>query len=328
MEIVNQTTEHTTKRKYYTLVDIANSLKSIISKNYTGKYWVKAEMAKLNHYPKSGHCYPDLVEKKDSIIKAQMRAIIWSGDYNKISKKFKEVTKESLRDGMTVLFLAKINFHQIYGISLNILDIEPSFTLGEMARQKREIIERLKREGIFENNKKLPFPLLPKRLAIISVETSKGYSDFINIIKRNSWNYKFFTFLFPALLQGDKAAESIKLQLKIINKCIKHFDVVLIIRGGGGDIGLNCYDNYTLAKEVALFPIPVITGIGHSTNETVVEMVSCQNKITPTDVAYFLIQKFHNFSVYIEELQNKIVDYAEKKISDENKRLNENIKLF
>jgi exodeoxyribonuclease VII large subunit len=315
-------------RKIYSLLDVANSIKSVFTKNYISSYWIKAEIAKLNLYPKSGHCYTDLVEKKDGEVKAQMRAIIWAGDFKMISEKFLQVTKEPLNDGMTILFMARIEFSPVHGISLIITDIEPSFTLGEMAKEKTATIEKLKAEGLFFNNINLPFPIIPKRIAVISVETSKGYRDFRSIIDNNSKKYVFQIQLFPSLLQGDKAVSSIVKQLDIIKKAKNQFDIVLIIRGGGGDIGLNCFDNYLLAREVADFPLPVITGIGHSTNETVVEMISNQNKITPTDVAYFLLQCFDNVSGLIDEYESNIIEFAENIIAFESQRLNENIRRY
>jgi len=317
-----------TSRKLFTLSEVARSIERVIRKNFSGRYWVKAEIAKLNYYPKSGHCYPDLVEKKDGKVLAQMRATIWGSYYLALTKKFKDATKEELKEGMMVLVLAKVEFHATHGLQLNILDIDTDFSLGQMAREKMETIERLKQEGIFESNKKLPFPLLPKRLAIISVQTSKGYHDLMSIVEGNQWGYKFSHLLFAALLQGDHAVQSIRGQLWKIRQYAKYFDAALLIRGGGGDIGLSCYDNYELAKDVALFPIPVITGIGHSTNETVVEMVASQNKITPTDVGYFLIQQFHNFSIRVKESQDIIVDSAEKLLSAERERLNGALKQF
>ena len=308
-------------RKVYTLLDITRSLQSVIRKNYTGQYWVKAEIARLNFYPKSGHCYPDLVHKDKGKIQAEMRSIIWKNDFRRLSKKFREVVKEDLKDGMTILFKATVKFHQKYGLSLNILEIEPSFTLGEMAREKAETIDRLKKEGVFYLNKKIPFPSLPKRIAIISVETSKGYNDFLNIIDNNRWGFKFTHYLFPAILQGDRAIQSISRQLHQINKLKDFFDMVTIIRGGGGDVGLNSYDDYRLAKQIAGFPIPVITGIGHSTNETVVDMVAHANKITPTDLGYFLVDHFYKLSLNIDDLSHRLAGKTENILKSEKERL-------
>lgn len=216
----------------------------------------------------------------------------------------------------------------MYGLSLRIIDIDPSYSLGELEREKQETIEKLKKEGIFNNNKFLKIAQLPKRIAIVSVQTSKGYSDFLKVIEGNAWCYKYFTMLFPALLQGEKAVESIISQLKRIKKVKHHFDAVAIIRGGGGDIGLTCYNNYLLSKEIALFPIPVITGIGHSTNETVAEMIAFKNAITPTDLADFLLQKFHNFSVPVQKAQETIVDKSKRLIKEEKLQLINSVKYF
>lgn len=318
----------TSEKKYYSLLEITRSLESVIQKTYTKSYWVKAEIAKLNFYTHSGHCYPELVEKEGGKVLAQIRSTIWAGNYERINNKFKETTRENLDEGMTVLFLAKVGFHPVYGISLNISDIEPAFTLGEMTREKTQSIERLRKEGLFEKNKALPLALLPKRIAIISVETSKGYKDFTQILSANDWGYGFFQMLFPALLQGEGAVKSIKAQLLQIKKTIKHFDIVVIIRGGGGDIGLSSFDNYSLAKAVATFPIPVLSGIGHATNETVVEMVAHANKITPTDLAYYLIQQFHNFAVRFQNAQKSVFEESQKMIQTAHQQTNELSHLF
>ena len=307
-------------KKHFSLLELTKSIESVIKKTYTRSYWVKAEIAKLNYYPKSGHCYPDLVEKENGVVLAQIRATIWAGQFNEINNKFLSVTKEPLSDGMTVLIRTSVSYHPVYGLGLHINDIEPSFTLGEMAKEKLVSIEKLQQNGIFNSNKQLKPDLLMQRIAVISVETSKGYHDFTKIINENDWGYGFFHMLFPALLQGEGAITSITEQLNRIKKAQKHFDVVLIIRGGGGDVGLSSYDNYKLAKAVALFPLPIITGIGHATNETVVELVAYKNKITPTDVGYYLIQKFHNFSARIQNAQNTLVNKS-KQITN-NEKLN------
>jgi len=294
------------QQKYYSLGELTGSIRKVITKTYVSSYWVKTEIAKLNFYPYSGHCYPDLVEKQKGKIVAQIRATIWSGTYDLMSKKFRQVTGEELKEGMLVLFLVKVVYHEQHGLSLNILDIEPAFTLGEMARDKQLSVEKLKKEGVYDKNRQLLLPILPKNVAIISVETSKGYHDFLNILQHNRHGYSFELQLFPSLLQGDGAISSIVGQLKQIAQKAELFDVVVIIRGGGGDVGLSAYDNYKLAKMVATFPIPVITGIGHSTNETVTEMVAFANKITPTDVAYFLISRFEEFHAAVYDLAQRL----------------------
>jgi exodeoxyribonuclease VII large subunit len=295
-------------RRVYSLSEVAESLKEAIQVNFPDAYWIKAEIAKLNYYYKSGHCYLDLVDRQDKVVRAEMRATIWAGTFQMISGKFRQVTREDLHDGMMILFMATINFHELYGLSLNIIDIEPSFTLGEMARDKRDTIEKLKREGLFDKNKQLTLPLVPKRLAIISVETSKGYNDLISTLDSNPYGYTFSRKLFPAILQGDKAISTITGQLKLIGSDAGAYDVVLIIRGGGGEVGLSAYDSFLLTGEVAHCPLPVITGIGHSTNETVAEMVAHTNMITPTAVANFLIQKFREFDLQVDALRGRLIN--------------------
>lgn len=309
--------------KILSLSELAAGIARTVSDRFPYSLWIKAELAKLNHYPESGHCYPALVEKEKGAVKAEMRGTIWANDFLRINQRFLQVTREPLKEGIHVLFRAMVKFHPVYGLSLQISDIDPSFTLGEMAREKMETIARLKKEGIFDLNRSRTMPLLPRRIAIISVQTSKGYSDFISILENNAWGYAFHSVLFPALLQGDKAVDSILGQLRAIKSMQERFDAVAIIRGGGGDVGLSCYDHYELAREVATFPLPVLTGIGHSTNETVVEMVAGQNKITPTDVAYFLIQHFHNFAARVDEAGERIAESAKMLLLDESKRLND-----
>lgn len=295
------------ERPVYSLSEISKSIESVFAKNYTRAYYIKAEILKLNYYPHSGHCYPELVEKEKGKIKAQLRAIIWSTQFKDINERFVKITGEPLKEDIGILCLATIEFSAQHGLSLHIQDIEPTFTLGELAKNKQEVIQKLKKENIFNANKLKKLPLVPKRVAIISVETSKGYSDFMVTLNQNHWNYLFECTLFPSILQGDKAIISITHQLEMISKRALDFDCVVIVRGGGGDVGMSCYDDYQLASKVATFPLPIISGIGHSTNETITDMVAFANKITPTEVAYFLIQQFHNFSIQIDDLQNKLV---------------------
>ncbi|MDD3458242.1 MAG: exodeoxyribonuclease VII large subunit, partial [Weeksellaceae bacterium] len=221
-----------------------------------------------------------------------------------------------------------ITFDTKYGLSLWIQDIDPSFTLGDLEKEKQLSIQKLKQEGIFNSNKSLKLPLLPQRIAVISVETSKGYADFVKIIDHNDWNYSFFHMLFPSLLQGDKAAEQLIGQLRMIKRLRHHFDTAAIIRGGGGEVGLSCYNDYHLAREIASFPLPVLTGIGHSTNETVAEMVAHSNHITPTKLGEFLIQKFHDFSVPVLEAEKSIITQSRNILERENKSLENLVKLF
>ncbi len=312
----------------FTLTEVAKSIQKTINDRYTSAFWIKAEMNKLNYYSHSGHCYPELVEKVNGRVVAQMRSTLWSDDYTNINNRFLKMLNEPLKDGIKILFQARIKYDAQYGLSLHITDIDPSFTLGDLEKEKQETIERLKKEGLFDLNKKAALSLLPQRLAIISVETSKGYADFMEVIEKNPFGYKFFHMLFPAILQGENAIDSINFQLSRIEKVKSHFDVVAIIRGGGGDVGLSCYNNYAMAKTIAQFPLPVVTGIGHATNETVAEMISFQNAITPTKIAEFLIQKFHNFAVPVSEAKEQIIQEARQQLSDANSLLQAEAKLF
>jgi exodeoxyribonuclease VII large subunit len=312
----------------FSLLEVTSSIKKTLEQRYKSAFWIKAEMNKLNHYSQSGHCFPEIIEKVDGKIMAQIKATLWRDDYQNINRNFLRILKEPLKDGIKILFLAKISFDPAFGLSLQIIDIDPQYTLGDLENEKRETIKKLQLESIYDKNKKLQLAFLPQRIAIISVETSKGFGDFKAVIDKNSWNFKFFYLLFPSILQGDKAVPGITAQLDKIKKVIHHFDAVAIIRGGGGDVGLSCYNNYELAKAIALFPIPVITGIGHVTNETVCEMIAHTNAITPTKLAEFLIQKFHNFSVPIQKAKEKIADKSRRLLTEEKTKLASELKLF
>lgn len=318
------------ERKVFSLYQVTRSIQKTLNMRYSSAFWVKAELNKLNYYEHSGHCYPELVEKKDGKVITQIRSILWKRDFIRIDEAFKKTVHEPLKDGIKILFLAKINFNPKYGLSLYILDIDPGFTLGDLEKEKQETLKKLKKEGIYDNNKKLKLPMLPQRIAVISVQTSKGYADYLNVFEEaeNKWKYKFFNMLFPSLLQGDNAVNSLTNQLNRIKKIIQHFDAVVIVRGGGGDIGLSCYNNYSLAKEIALFPIPVITGIGHATNETAAEMIAYKNAITPTKLAEIIIQKFHNFALPVEEGRRIIIDKSQSLIKEQKINLQTEIRHF
>ena len=313
--------EKVNDKTIFSLLEVTKSIQRTLADRYKSLYWIKAEMNKLNHYKHSGHCYPELVEKKEGKIVAEIRSILWKTDFERINNSFIKLLNEPLRDGITILFQAGISYDPLHGLSLRIVDIDPTFVLGELEREKKESILKLQQEDLFDANKRLPFPLIPKRLAIISVETSKGLSDFFKIINNNPWSYKIETTLYPALLQGDKSIPSIIKQLAVIAERTEAYDAVAIIRGGGGEVGLSSYNNYHLAKAIAIFPMPVLTGIGHSTNETVSEMVAYKNAITPSELADFLIQKFHNFSIPLDQLQERLIFLSENKFEQENVKL-------
>ena len=298
------------ERPVYALSEITKSIQAVINRNYSRAYYIKAEILKLNFYPHSGHCYPELVEKEGGKIKTQLRAVIWASQYHTINERFRQITGEPLKEGINILCLATVEFSPQYGLALYIQDIEPIYTLGELAKNRMAVMEQLKKEGLFEANKKLTLALLPKRIAVISVETSKGYSDFMVTLNSKKEQFCFETELFPSILQGEKAIVNITQRLTEIEARKKQFDCVVIVRGGGGDVGLSCYDDYTMAQRVATFPLPVIAGIGHAINETITGMVAYENKITPTEVAYFLIERFQQFADTIAACQQTIIKQA------------------
>lgn len=314
-------TETFNGKSVYTLTQVGQSIQSMIERTYKYPYYIKAEMVKLNLYARTGHCYPELVEKDGARVKAQMRAVIWANQYQAINDRFIRMTGEPLRDGISILCLATIEFSPQYGLALYIQDIEPSFTMGEMARIRIQTIERLKKEQVFAANRALAMPLLPQRIAVISIETSKGYSDFMITLRSDTHHYFFKTELFPSLLQGEKAVRTMCEQLDKIEKRKDEFDCVAIIRGGGGDVGLSCYDQYELAHRVATFPLPILSGVGHSTNETVTEMVSFANKITPTEVAYFILSQFQDFDRKVADCQQYLYQSAANMLKDARQRI-------
>lgn len=301
--------------------EVVSSVKRTLNARYGSSFWVKAEMIKLNHYPYSGHAFPDLIEKQDDVIVAQMRAVIWSADFKRIKDKFRSCGLSDLTDGITILFRASILFDEFYGLSLRIIDIDTSFTLGEMEKQRMLCIERLKAEGIYSLNSSLSLPAVPKRFAIVSVGSSKGYNDFMQIVRKFSSRFAIFTHLFPSLLQGEGAINSISEALDRINDVADCFDAVLIIRGGGGDVGLNCYNHYNLCRAVALCKLPVLTGIGHASNQTVAEQIAWRNFITPTDLADFLFSGFNNAYLEVLNLSKQLKSNADSILNTNNERV-------
>ena len=302
-------------QKIFTLKQVVSSIRKTIEERYHQLYWVKVEMHKLNRFA-SGHCFPELLQKENGRIVAQISGTIWSHNYERINKRFIVVVKEPLKEDTTLLMQVKVSFHETYGMSLQIMDIDPNYALGELQRERQETLKKLQKEGLINANQNIDIPLLPKRVAVISGDSSKGLSDFMNVIESNPWGYQFFTMLFPAYLQGDNASSSIIKQLNAIKRVQSHFDIVVIVRGGGGEVGLSCYNEYNLCKAIASFPLPILTGIGHSTNLTVAEMISFRNAITPTELGDFLIQAFHNFSTPVTNAIKSIKLHSKNRISE------------
>lgn len=307
--------------KTHSLLELTKSIEQVIARTYSKTYWVRAEILTLNHYTKSGHCYPELVEKQHGEIVAEIRSTIWKSKYQQLSKKFQQETGVELKAGISVLFLVSVHYSSTHGITLNVHNIDPSYTLGALAKEKLESIEKLKKEHLFERNQQLLLPTLPSKIAIISVATSKGYSDFEETILQKGSKYPITTHLFPAILQGDAAVKSIISQFQAITQSDTDYQVIMIIRGGGGDVGLHCYNNYELAKTIASSPIPVLTGIGHSTNLTVCELVAHTNKITPTALADWLIQKFVIQEDILLELSKTIVQHTQNQLAIHQQKL-------
>lgn len=298
-------------QEHFTLKQVAESIRKTIEQRYARTYWVSAEMHKLN-LTRKGHCYPELVQKEGDDIVVEMRATIWKNSFENIQRKFVAAVREPLSDGMELLFQVRITYHPIYNIGLEIIDIDPNYTLGALHRERQATIERLSKEGILNANQQLTMPLVPKRLAIISQAGSKGYSDFEHLLNGHPNNYKFDCFLFEATLQGDAAIASINKQFDRILRVQHHFDAVVIIRGGGGEVGMHCYNNYELAKRIATCPLPVLTGIGHSTNHTVCELIAYSNGITPSDLAYSLLRIFEEREIPLQQYKKTLPHQLER----------------
>jgi exodeoxyribonuclease VII large subunit len=315
------------ERQIFSLKQVVSSIRKTIEERYAQTYWMKAEIYKFNRFP-SGHAFPEIVQRENDKIVAQLSGTIWKQNYERINQQFIEVVKEPLKDGSNLLMQVKITFNELYGLSLQIIDIDPSFSLGEVQKQREETLKRLQKEGILNCNQQLPFPLLPKRIAVISADSSKGLSDFMEVLINNEEGYSFFTFLFNAYLQGDQAVDSIIQTLEKIKKVRQHFDLVVIVRGGGAEVGMTCYNHYELCKAIATFPLPILTGIGHSTNLNVAEMIAYRNAITPTKLAEFLIQTFREFDQEIRYGQQVVRTKSIDVLFNANQQLDALLRLF
>jgi len=275
-------------KEVFTLKQVAQSIRKTLESRYERTYWVKAEIYKMNLFP-SGHAFPELVQRTDGKIVANLSGVIWKTNYGRISKQFEATVKEPFSEGKEVLMLVKITFSEVYGLSLHVTDIDPSYSLGALHKLKLETIDALNKLGILQKNQSLRLSL-PKRIAVISAESSKGLSDFMQVLSGSSFGIA--TFLFNATVQGDQAIESILKAFNKIELVRQHFDAVVIVRGGGAEVGMSCYDDFNLCKRIAEFPLPVLCGIGHSTNLTVAEMVAYSHAITPSVLASDLLQEF------------------------------------
>lgn len=268
--------------------------------------WVVAETSDLRVV--RGHCYMELVEKNDAgTTVAKLNAVIWSSNYPRLVAKFMAATGAELKTGMKVLVKVSANFHSQFGFKAVINDIDPSYTMGDMARQRLEILRRLKADGIIDMNKELPITAVPQRIAVISAAGAAGYGDFMNQLANNPYRLKFYTCLFSASMQGAQTVPTVLAALDRINDHLDLFDAVVIIRGGGATSELNSFDNYDLAAAVAQFPLPVIVGIGHDRDETVLDFVAAIRVKTPTAAAEWLINRGTNALAHLDELQETVV---------------------
>ena len=280
--------------KELSLLELSRLIKSTIEQNVGGPYWVVAEIGDLK-VNQNGHCYLELVEKENNQVLAKARATIWANVYARLAPYFAQASGERLKPGLKILCQVKPGFHEVFGLSLNILSIDPKYTVGERAKRREQIIKQLTEEGLVTLNKRLTWPLVPNRIAVISSETAAGYQDFMHQLQSNRYGYSYTTTLFQAVMQGDGAVSSISMALEEIRSQANQYDVLAILRGGGSSLDLDCFDSYELAVELAHFPLPVLTGIGHDKDSTVIDIVAYQSLKTPTALAEFLIQSVMQF---------------------------------
>ena len=304
------------------LVELNGLVRQSIRTCLPDEYWVQAELSDVRaNY--SGHCYLEFVQKdpKSNALLAKARGIIWSNVYMRLRPYFERETGQAFVSGIKVLVKVTVDFHELYGYSLTVVDIDPTYTLGDMARRRREILKRLEGEGVLTLNKELDFPYLTQRIAVISSATAAGYGDFCNQLFHNAWDFVFYVRLFPAIMQGDKVEETIIRALEQIYQEIDHWDAVVIIRGGGATSDLSGFDTYELAAHCAQFPLPVITGIGHDRDDTVLDMVSHTRVKTPTAAAEFLISRMREVAEELESYREQIRQGVPERLEREKERL-------
>src|SRR5574344_727597 len=308
-------------KKSISLYELNSMVKETIELTMADEYWVEAELSEVREA--RGHCFLELIQKdahnNTPIAKAQAK--IWVSSWMLLRPLFERVTGEHLRVGMKVLLCVTPSFHQAYGFSWIVDDIDPTYTVGDMARRRQEIIDHLKKAGIFTMNKELEIPMFAQRIAVISSETAAGYGDFCHQLSNNPYGLVFHTNLFPAVMQGEQVETSIIQALNAIYDSINDFDVVVIIRGGGATSDLSGFDTQELAENVAQFPLPVITGIGHERDDTILDLISNTRVKTPTAAAEFLVDRLKRVLDHIEEMQEGIIQYVNTRLDIEQLRL-------
>jgi exodeoxyribonuclease VII large subunit len=275
--------------KQYSLSELCAEIQEVVENNLLERYWVRAEIASLSA---RGHCYMELVEKADdNMLAAKVRATCWNNVYSLLSAYFIQETGQALRMGMQVLLEVSVSFHPVYGLSLNIWNIDPTYTLGDLAKQRQATIRRLTEDGVMELQKSLEVPTLVRKVAVISAADAAGYGDFCDQLKNNRFGFAFELSLFSAIMQGDHAPRSIIQALGKIASEEDKWDIVVIIRGGGATTDLGCFDDYELASHCAQFPLPILSGIGHTRDMSIVDMVAHISVKTPTAAAEWLIER-------------------------------------
>jgi exodeoxyribonuclease VII large subunit len=311
--------------KRLTLYELNHLVKDVLESEMPDEYWVEAELSECRE--SKGHCYMELIQKDERSATpiAKASAKCWVSKWMLIRPYFERTTGQRLHAGMKVLLKVYPQFHEAYGFSWIITDIDPTYTLGDMARKRQEIIRQLKEEGVFDLQKELQLPLFCQNIAVISSETAAGYGDFCNQLTDNPYGFLFHTQLFPAIMQGDGVEQSVINALEEIfdvqSSQSDMFDCVVIIRGGGATSDMSGFDTLALAENVANFPIPIITGIGHERDESILDMVSYLRVKTPTAAAAFLIEHLKEVRDSIEDLQNRMIHCAQQKLSALNSNL-------
>lgn len=300
------------------LYELNKLIRSLIETSFDRTFLVTAEIASCDV---KNHCYLVLVDKEEDTIRAEIRAVIWANRFRAISRAFENATGVPIARGIKILFEAEVSFHERYGLKLNILNIDPSYTIGELAVRRKEILERLSKEELIDRNRELMFPLVPQRIGIISSSTSAGYDDLINHLANNSYGYLFNCSLYEAVMQGDRAEASIVSSMKKCADAADSLDLVVIVRGGGGQTDLHCFDSYEIGKAIALLPLPVIAGIGHHRDITVVDEVSNRRAKTPTAVADMIISAVKDFEESIDTLVHNLAHGTRKLTLDLNREL-------
>ena len=305
-----------------TLYELNNLVRGSLERALPDEYWVQAELSEVRE-AYNGHCYLEFVQKgnngRDLVAKA--RGVVWAGTYRLLKPLFERETGRPLSAGMKVLVRVSVTFHELYGYSLSVTDIDPAYTLGDLARLRREILARLEADGILNDNRELPLPVLANRIAVISSATAAGYGDFRNQLLRNDYRLRFTLRLFPAVMQGERVEESVLAALDAIMAERDEWDAVVIIRGGGATSDLSGFDTYLLAAACAQFPLPVITGIGHERDDTVLDLVAHTRVKTPTAAAAFLVRHQLEAATRLEALSRDIGQEVMARLERERVRL-------